>query len=50
MTRQLGRPINMLNHYYFAGHLGCIERIFELLDWPVETVDENEIILEVVEM
>lgn len=48
MTRQLGRPINMLaNHYtILQSSLAASERIFELLDWPVETVDENEIILD----
>lgn len=48
MTRQLGRPINMLaNHYtILQSSLAASERIFELLDWPVETVDENEVILD----
>src|SRR5690554_636296 len=48
MTRQLGRPINMLaNHYtILQSSLAAAERVFELLDWNVEPITEDEIILD----
>ncbi len=48
MTRTLGRPINMLaNHYtILQSSLAAAERVFELLDWEVEPIKEDEIILE----
>lgn len=48
MTRQLGRPINMLaNHYtILQSSLAAAERVFELLDWEMEPNEENEIVLE----
>lgn len=48
MTRQLGRPINMLaNHYtILQSSLAAAERVFELLDWNVEPTLDTEIILD----
>ena len=48
MTRTLGRPINQLaNHYtILQSSLAAAERVFELLDWKVESVSEDEIILD----
>ena len=45
MTRQLGRPINMLaNHYtILQSSLAASERVFELLDWAKESVSEEDI-------
>lgn len=45
MTRQLGRPINMLaNHYtILQSSLAASERVFELLDWAKESVSEEDV-------
>jgi ATP-binding cassette, subfamily B, multidrug efflux pump len=47
MTRTLGRPINMLASQYtiLQSSLAAAERVFELLDWPLESVKEADIIL-----
>lgn len=48
MTRTLGRPINMIaNHYtILQSSLAAAERVFELLDWKVEPMVDDEIILD----
>ncbi|NLW14710.1 MAG: ABC transporter ATP-binding protein [Erysipelothrix sp.] len=48
MTRTLGRPINMAANQYtvLQSSLAAAERVFELLDWHLESVNDDEIILD----
>lgn len=48
MTRTLSRPINMLANQYtiLQSALAAAERIFELLDWPLESTLESELPIE----
>lgn len=51
MTRTQGKPINEISQQFttLQSALASAERIFELLDWEEESVQENDLILDTVE-
>ncbi|AMC93155.1 multidrug ABC transporter ATP-binding protein [Erysipelothrix larvae] len=51
MTRRLGFPINEIANQYtiLQSSVAAAERIFELIDWPLEPVDSKDIMLDQVE-
>ncbi len=48
MTRTQGRPINQISNQFttLQSSLASSERIFELIDWPLESVNEEDMILD----
>ena len=51
MTRTQGKPINEISQQFttLQSALASAERIFELLDWSLETVNEDDVYLENIE-
>ncbi|NLC54991.1 MAG: ABC transporter ATP-binding protein [Erysipelothrix sp.] len=48
MTRTQGRPINQISNQFTAlqSALASAERIFELIDWKLEEINEDDLILD----
>ena len=48
MTRTQGRPINQISQQFttLQSALASAERIFELIDWPLESIEEDSLVLD----
>lgn len=48
MTRTQGRPINQISQQFttLQSALASAERVFEMIDWPLETINDDDIVLD----
>lgn len=48
MTRTQGRPINQISNQFtiLQSALASAERIFELIDWPIESINKDDLVLD----